>query len=603
MRILQRMMAALTAVLVLPVLSFGQAMSQVPTNAMVVVHVKNLQDLSTKAAALATQLGLPANKSWDDTLGYLTKHLGLKQGVNNQGDFALALLDTGQGMNGPRPPLMLLMPVSDYQAALANYPNATTDGAISTIQMPDGNTGYAAKWGDYMAISAMKDCVAATPGGLVLTAAASKQVDSNDVCLVVNMPGVRTRVLPLLMMGRQQVIMQMGMGLRQSPMAKYASVFQVMAGQFLDVVQNVFTQCDDVTVALNLAPEGIHATYLADFKPDSHYGQLLASEMDTDQSLLGGLPDAKYIAFGGSNTDAKVSTQLISEFVDPISAELTKLGPDGQPYVDMIQAVKDIVGAQTGKAFGMLVPEGELGAGPLMQLEFVIKGDAKSIATAMGKMMVAQQAQVKLMATSGLPVVPMQITYTPAAKTVDGVTFDQMHTGVDMGGALTPQTAKISQYLSFLYGQDGINFYSGVVNDTTYLQVGGVSDDKISAAIAAAKSGDDVLGKQTGVQSTAAQLPKERLAAFYVPVDTIVNTVFTYMGKFGLDMGVTMPASDPIGITLGTEGSAVRGDLFVPNQLLTNGAQMSGKLMAHKPGPGGPGGAGPGGAPPAGGGL
>jgi hypothetical protein len=461
--------------------------------------------------------------------------------------------------------------------------------------MPDGATAYMASWGNYAALSPTRDCVTATPGGLTITPTAAKELDAHDICDLFNMPQVRTRVLPVFMASRQMVMMQMSMAFSQQPtMAKYAPALKVFIGQALDLVQNFISQCDDVTLGASLSPDGISGAVVMDFNSTSHYGQMVASITDTDKSLLGGIPAGNYLLFGGAVTDPKVSSQFISEFLDPVLPELQNLGADGQPYLDAIQSLKDNAAAQTGGSVAFLVPEGELGTSPLMQFIAVKNGDAKTISASVDKILQTEADQAKAGAAGG-PAgmsLPMQMTYTPAAKTVDGVTFDQFHTGFDMAGALTPQIAKIGQYLSFLYGSDGMNIYGGIVNDATYLQVGGLTDDKISTAIAAARSGDDPLAKLTGVQNTAAKLPTQRVAAFYVPLDTIVNTVFTYMGKFGLDMGVTMPASDPIGVVSSTDGSAVRIDLYVPGQLITSSAQVAGKLMLHRAG------ANPGGGPP-----
>ena len=92
--------------------------------------------------------------------------------------------------------------------------------------------------------------------------------------------------------------------------------------------------------------------------------------------------------------------------------------------------------------------------------------------------------------------------------------------------------------------------------------------------------------------STASHLPKERQAAFYLPVDVLVNTGFSYVAKFGIDMGVTMPASDPISVTIGTDGSAARMDGYIPSQTVVGVADIVKKLRGGAGAPA----AGPGGA-------
>jgi hypothetical protein len=144
-----------------------------------------------------------------------------------------------------------------------------------------------------------------------------------------------------------------------------------------------------------------------------------------------------------------------------------------------------------------------------------------------------------------------------------------------------------------------MNIYQGTLNDGMYIQMAGMTDEKMGAAIDAAKGGADPLSKRPSVLNTAGQLPKQRLAAMYIPLDTLINTVFSYAAKFGLDMGVTMPDSDPVGVSVSTDGSAARFDVYIPTQIVANAAKAATKIIAPHAGPGGP----PPGAPPAGGGL
>lgn len=581
MKFARRLFAAFLVVSAVSATAHAQAMSQVPASAMVVVHLKNFQDFSQKLAALAQQMNIGSDQApgMTDLLGYMSAKSKMDQGWKKDGDFAVALFG---GANSDKS-VVAIVPVTDYAAFQSNYPGATTDGAITTITMPDGETDYLAKWGDYAAISPVKDLVSQPAGGLKITPAASKQLDDKDVCILVNMPMVRMIALPMLTVMRPGMDAQFDQHIQATPMAKYAGVIKVAYSEFFDLATYVLTNCNDVTWGANLTSDGISTTALADFSPDCRYGQILAGTKNTDQSLLAGLPDGKYLFLGGALGDPKVATELMSDLFDPMQPEIDKLGPDGKIVADYIQAIKDIAGAQTAAAFGMFAPEGELGTSPLMQFVTVRQGDAKTMASATDTLMQAQQASVKAMGANAGPIVA---TYTQAAKTVDGVQFDQYHTGFDPTVAGGPEMAKIGQILTMVYGQDGLNIYSGAINDTTFLQIAGTSDDVMSAAIEAAKSGADPMGKEASIQSTASHLPTQRVVAFYVPVDVLINTVFTYIGKFGIEMGITMPAADPIGTTLSTDGSALRADSYVSTQLISSVADIVQKLAFHRTRPG-----------------
>ena len=60
------------------------------------------------------------------------------------------------------PPVLMLVPVSDYKAFIGNYADAATEGNITSFKCPmePEKTMYAAQWGNYAAVSEDKDVAA-----------------------------------------------------------------------------------------------------------------------------------------------------------------------------------------------------------------------------------------------------------------------------------------------------------------------------------------------------------------------------------------------------------------------------------------------------------
>ena len=594
MRHARRWIIALAAAFFVSASVHAQVLSQMPAATLVAVHVKSLQNFSDKVAALATKLGLDDMQSPAANLKqFLGDKLKADKGVNATGDFGVAYLspttqpsDATAPVSTGQPPILVFLPVTDYPTLLTNYPDAKTDSGITTATTEDGETIYIANWGGYAVYAMDQTLLANKPGGLTVPDAAAKQMDAQDACLMVNMPAVQAITTPLIEKFKGQQLTQAIATLRgNAQYGKYADVIRVAAVQFIDFAEKVISSCDDVTLGIKLDDDGIHTTALLDLKSDSELGQIVAAETDTSASLLAGLPDANYLFFGGAISDPRGSTKILSEILDPIMPELDKLGDDGKPIEDYIQAIKAAAAAQTAGTFGIIAPTGELGTAPLFQFVGTRTGDTKVFAAATAKILTIQATKF----TSS----PMQAAFTPAAKTLDGVTFDQYHIGMDMTAVQNnPQMAMAAQYLTFFYGPDGLNMYSGAVNDTTYLAVGGLSDDMISAAITAAKNGDDPLSKNVGVQDTAAQLPPQRLGVFYLSLDTLVNTLINYAGKFGFEMGVTMPSSDPIGAAVSTSGSAIEVDSYVPTKTIVGVVDVTKKAIGSVMQRNNPGGAG-----------
>jgi hypothetical protein len=191
-------------------------------------------------------------------------------------------------------------------------------------------------------------------------------------------------------------------------------------------------------------------------------------------------------------------------------------------------------------------------------------------------------------------------TYTKDSKIVDGVSFDEMKGQINMNGQ-SPQEMQAMQFINLIYGPQGPDAFTGVINDQTLMTEMGLDDAGISAAIAAAKAGNDPLAKTSPVKTVAAQLPAQRFAAIYMPLDLWATTGFGYAKMFGIDMGVVLPDNlPPMGTTLSTDGSAIRADTYLPAQLLqaltaaSMQVYMKTQNVGNKP-PAGNGGAAPGG--------
>jgi hypothetical protein len=570
----------------------AQAISQVPGSALVVLHVKNMQDVSTKLASLASELGLTDQQApaMTDLLGYVSAKTKVSKGLNTTGDFAVAVMDQVPGQPAPagnNPPILMFIPTTDYTALLSNYPDAKIDGGIAEVNI-DGKTAYVANWGNYAVCSDSRDLLSLAPGGLKLADVAAKELDSKDICIVVNTQALRAKALPLFKMAQAQVRLQATAMLSTTPMAKYSSVIRTGMLQGIALAQKILDGCDVLTLGFNLTDNGISSTMVIDLKPDSELGQMVALEQNTDSSMLAGLPDGSYIFFGGGVSNPKSSAKFVNELIDPMIPQLDRLGDDAKPFEKYLQALKDSIAVQTASSYGMVAPQGELGAAPLIQFVATRTGDSKIMSTATQTMMGIQTQYAQP---------PMQTTFSTGAKTIGDATFDQYHVGLDLTAAqANPQAAMAMQYIAFLYGQDGLNMYMGPVNDTTYLTMGGLSDDMMTAAVAAAKAGSDPLAKNVGVQDTAGVLPKQRVGVFYFSVDTLVNTLLNYAGKFGFDMGVTMPQSDPIGVTMAANGSDIQVDGYVPIKAITGVSDVVKKAMhRNQPPPGGAPSANPGG--------
>jgi hypothetical protein len=184
----------------------AQVMSQVPSSALAVLKVSNLQATSKKVADLVTSLGLAQmSPQMNDPLGWLLTSRGVTEGINRSGDLAIAYIDPA-AFNAPDDKSMLLLiPVADYQKFTGNFADAKPDGDLTQVHFKDDvDVTYLAHWGDYVAASPVRDIVAKPPTDIIqVDGLAAKELDGKDIVILGNLKALRPKMLQGIDKARQ----------------------------------------------------------------------------------------------------------------------------------------------------------------------------------------------------------------------------------------------------------------------------------------------------------------------------------------------------------------------------------------------------------------
>jgi hypothetical protein len=571
----------------------AQVLEQVPAESLVVVKVANLQATSGKVAKLMHDLGIDAMApQMQDPLGAFQQHLKANAGLDKSGEMAFVFVDPAAADNQPDESMLILLPVTDYKAFLGNFPDAQTDGGVSQIHFGDqGKPGFCANWGKYAAISPGKSVVGLKPAGIKAQGVSAKEIASKDIIAYVNMPKVREKVQPMLPNAKTKFQEQVEQGLAKDENAqKYAPLLKLLVSEVMDAGSALINDGQAVTYGLGFEDQGIRTSVVLEFNQGSSVGNYVTKVKNTDQPMLNGLPAGKYLFYGGGIAEPEIAKAFITTWIDPLVAEAGKLGGDqaaaAQKFDD---AVKKYVSALKSQSMGWMAPSGALGQDPIMQTVSVQRGDTNAIRSAFVDMSSAQQDITK--AFSGGQE-QMKTSVTPNGKTVDGVQFDQM-TSTFNPAANGPGAAQAQMIMNYFYGPNGMQMLIGTVGDKV-LVTSGINDQALSSAINSAKTDEDNLSKLPGVQTVSAQLPKQRCAAVFVPLDQIVNTIATYAAAMGMNMQVQLPPDlPPIGATVATDGTAIRIDSYTPTELIkavtAAGMQVFMQMQGGRQ-PGGPGG-------------
>jgi hypothetical protein len=573
----------------------AQVLQQVPNDAVVVIKIRNLQEVSTKFAALAQQLGIAGlNPALSDPLGALQQQTGVANGLDKNGDVAIfvpvAALD---GIEEDQKMAVMLWPVTDYKALIGNFADAKEEGGVTTFTMGQNpQTHYAANWGKYAAISQMKELVANKPAqGLTVKGLAEKELNSKDMTMLFNVAPARAKLLPKLKEQRPQVLADMKAEMEgDEAKKKYVPLAEAVVNRAMDLAEQFLNETSAATYGVALSNDGINTTVLADFEPGSKLAARAASFKGSNASLLSGLPEGKYMLFGGGALDPKATTGLLNDLVGPVEGELAKLGDDGKALTEYIAAVRKSLEVTEASRFGMLAPAGQLGQEAIIQMISIAIGDAPKIAEAQ-RQMIASQEQLTAMIGGGK--VQTKSVVTPKAKTVGGVALDEFKSEVNAEGQ-GPEAQQMQQMMAMMYGPNGLSGLMGAVDAKRFIALMGVPEATQEKAVAAAKADEDALSKQPGVAAANKQLPANRSMVIYLPLDVMISTGLTYAQQFGLPVQMQLPADlPPIGITAGGDGSAIRVDSHVPAQLVQSlvaaGMQAFMQMQGGKQ-PGGPGG-------------
>lgn len=559
-------LAALVSLVALAPLTRAQVLDQIPSNVLVVIKVNNLKATSDKVAKYMDALGLAAlSPELADPLASLQQNMKVKEGMDTAGELAFVMVKPAKENSPPEDSMMFLLPVSDYKAFLSNFENVKTEGAISSFKA--GEELHSANWGKYAVVAQNKDLLSQKPAGLKLSPIASEEAKEKDAFIYANIPALAELALPELKKARAEALGEIDREIGKDADAKqFAGVAKAAVTQCLNVAEGFLKDSTGASLSLHLNDEGLMITSMAEFKPESYAGKIVSQLKNTDQPLLGGLPNRKFFFAGGSVNDPKISGQVVGDLLDPISKELANTEA-AKGFASAIEAFKKGNAATHSMAFGLTMPTGALGADSIIQQVMVAKGDAATIAASQKTMLQGVADLFKLMPNK--PDAPkFSYEYSPAAKMVGDLKLDSyaFNMAIDENN---PQAAQIQQIMAFIYGPNGMGGTVGAVNKETYVMVQGGTDKLLQDVVASAKDGKDTLSGQGIITSVGKHLPAKRVGAGYLFLDNIINTGVKYAQGFGLQVKVQLPADlPPIAGSIASEGSALRVDGFVPTHLV-----------------------------------
>jgi hypothetical protein len=540
----------------------AQQITSVPNNAVAMVKVNNLEKVSQKVSMLSKQWGLAVlEPRLADPLATLQQKMGIKDGLNKSGEAAVIFFQSGMG--APEP--LVLLPVTDYDVFLKNFPDAETKDGISTITWPADDMAtpaYVAKMGAFAAISPSRAIVTAKPAATKLEGLAAKEMAEKDVVAYVNFKGFRMQAVQALGFGRMMAVGQIDQMVKGGgdDKAKYAPVVKAAADQLFNGLDHFINETQAMTYGVSLSDEGVQVTYMAEFEAESYLGGLV-KKWNSPAASIAGLPQGQHAVTGALTLDSGTIVQVLDDAASPVVVEVQRLGDEGKPFLDYYQTLKDACTSTKSESFAISASDGAVGKSPIFESVVVMNGDAEKLVT-LQRNVVTQQLEVqKRFVPAGTPMPEVKVE--DKAMTVNGVQLSRMTTKVDAQGG-GPQ----EQMVKAMYGEEGLSVLFGKVAPDKAIVVRSGDQQKIAAAIDAAKAGAPLMDAQT--QQVAARLPSNAFTMVFIhgePAMKLAGRVSEMVTGIPVKMQIP-PNTPPIGMTMATDGSAVRGDIFVPSALV-----------------------------------
>jgi hypothetical protein len=566
--------------------------SHIPGDALAFLKGTNIQAVSDDVAALAREWGLDQlEPGFADPLGEIRRELNLQQGVDFNGDAAIYLPNTDLDRN--EPPFVVLIPLTDYDDFLANFQEVREEDGVQVASFAGSPDYYVADWGDYAAMAVFKDIVMEKPeDGMDLDGVAGDMAEEKDLTFYANFAQLGPMLTNVLEQedAEGEILREFASEFdNEAPEAfrAYKPVIEAGLRQGFNVAKSFLRDADAATISLDFDPEfGIGTSVVAQFSDGSYLGDTFDAMDNTDDELLTGLPDGKYLMFAGSVADTEVNLKLFDDLIGPVVEELREVDAAGQDlFLELVDLSRDTIQATEGQIVGLFAPAGPM-QGAILQQVSITRGDADKLMELTTR---GSELTPKLMSTfaeaAGAPqgqMPEMAMTVTPDAKTVQGVSFTKVSSEMAQPDPMT------GMVMNMVFGPEGQTNYMATV-DGDLLAVGGLTDTQIATVVDAVRDGGSPLSDSPAVSVVADQLPDERSAVVFVNVAELARSGLAFAQAFNAAPPVNIPENLPaVGVSVGSADNALEINAFIPKDLVS--AMIITGLQVQGGGQGGPGG-------------
>jgi len=557
--------AAVTLSTALPArAAMPEVTKKLPDTAAGFLVVPKLSDVSSKLAMLDKALGLN-NPMMQNALAFAKTNLNMIQGVNDNGSFVM-VMPSLPADPGAEPPMIMLVPVTNYDAYLKNF--GAAGAGVQPIQLMN-QPSFVKQLGSYAVVGNQQDAVtsfqmqanqfAGRAGKLGNTV-----MGGSDVLVYLDFTKLGPMLQPMVMMGLQQMQEEMA----NQPGGPEAELGRAFMSIWSDAVNAFMRDAQAVVIGVDMTEEGIGLAASTQFKPTSPLAKTFA-KAPAKPIALNRLPGRPFLMATATDT----STLPMKEWI----ASIQKAIPDNAFGAMMKNgmAAFEAAGDQAQQAY--YSPAAGAAPGSFMNSVAVYSTDKPRALVAAQKKVLKDMANLEVM-----PGMKYLTAYEEDVMQVAGKQVDQYSLRMQIP---PDQMAQLGPMAMFM-GSDMGGYM--VATDNAVIMTSGADPKLIKEAISVA-DGTGELGGNPGIVAVQKHLHPHRVSEAYISVNNVVKLVGGFAALFMPGVNFNMPAdTPPVATSVSVTDGGVSVREYVPMKVITSVNRMIQQIMQQQGGAGAP---------------
>lgn len=547
--------------------------NQIPSNANIFVVVPKLSAASKTIGGIAAKFGA-MNPEIANLLETAQKELGIEKGLNKDAGGAMVL--TGLPLGAGQPPMLMILPVTDYDAFLSNFKDVKADGDVSSFTSEKAPEElHAKKSGAYAVLSNNKLLVqnykAAAPGAMTKAAGVTGRdnLTRSDVVIGVNMQLVGPVLQPIVagfIAQGMQAFEQQAAG-APAELKEQMETVKAMMGMYAIAINNYLRDASITLVGISASDKGFGFTFSTQFKGDSELGKTFSAEPESSVKL-DRLPGKPYLM----TASLDISPQRLAE----LSKAMAAVMPANSREKIMASYDEYFKAAGSVTQFAILMPKS--GKFESLMSNMIAVNDSKN-PEALRKAAISMYRSMNGLAQGNMKYVA---TIKPDARQVDGKSIDDVSFKID-----APEESPEAMILQKIYGEK-MTMNISIASTTKSMVMSMGNDDATFAEALAAADGGGKLDANAGIVSARKHLPANRVAEMFVDTGNILKLVNSTLGGEGDNAPAVPAGTEPLAATLSVHSGGMSAHLSVPMGLVELFHKMAGQLLENFGGPAAP---------------